>query len=86
MCSYQLQQQQELCRDIFFMLFIFIAQLHHIVAAVVSEPAADQLAQAVVTVVAVVAAQEKRSCDFRNTCLRASAVLCDLRTKWFQKG
>ena len=41
------------------MLFIFIAQLHHIVAAVVSEPAADQLAQAVVTVVAVVAAQEK---------------------------
>ena len=39
------------------MLFIFIAQLHHIVAAVVSEPAADQLAQAVV---AVVAAQEKR--------------------------
>ena len=65
------------------MLFIFIAQLHHIVAAVVSEPAADQLAQAVVT---VVAAQEKRSCDFRNTCLRPSAVLCDLRTKWFQKG
>ena len=41
------------------MLFIFIAQLHRIVAAVVSEPAADQLAQAVVTVVAVVAAQEK---------------------------
>ena len=65
------------------MLFIFIAQLRHIVAAVVSEPAADQLAQAVV---AVVAAQEKRSCDFRNTCLRPSAVLCDLRTKWFQKG